>query len=86
MVRIRGIIERTRMAVVGLGFIFESTDDPSTGMATEENLTTDDDVLTIGDADDINQTKWGMEIARVYEKTMVDLGVVLPTPNNGILE
>ena len=85
-VRMRGLVERTRLAVVevaGKGGSVDGIDSvvqPS--VDTEDEFTTNEE--TDDDIDDMeamqvngNHGRWEMEIARVYEKTIVELGVSL---------
>ena len=82
----RGLVERTRLAVVevaGKGGSVDGIDSvvqPS--VDTEDEFTTNEE--TDDDIDDMeamqvngNHGRWEMEIARVYEKTIVELGVSL---------
>ena len=81
----RGIVERTRVAVVEIaakedgvlddGFTQQSTSDEDTAMA---------DDTTVGEEDEGEGTL-EMEVARVYEKTIVLLGESLdPSPTGDL--
>lgn len=84
-VRMRGVVERTRIAVVEVaGKGGSVTDTESVSRSTvdmEDDLTSDydeDDAME-GIQVDGNHGRWEMEVARVYEKTIVELGVSLDT-------
>lgn len=90
-VRIRGIVERTRVAVVGVAGKEESLVDvkstPLTETDTEDdfNMTADDDDVENAE-DESSHRRWEMDIARVYERTIVELGMALdasPIGNDG---
>ena len=73
----RGLVEKTRVTVVevagkGGGLNHDNGD------STTEDLTTDteDDIMEDLDAEG-NHGRWEMEIARVYERTIVELGDAL---------
>ena len=74
-VRIRGIVENTRTVVVSVfskgGSVVESTD------ATEDEDEQMGDIT--GANEDIGIGSWEMEVAKVYEKTIVDIGNALDT-------
>lgn len=84
-VRMRGLVERTRVAVVDVAGREESMmHDTSEVQSLTE---TDDDSLN-EDADSIDwdhidggHGRWEMEIARVYEKTIEELGTSLDGTN-----
>ena len=77
----KGLVERTRIAVVevagkGSGVteiesMTESHNDMEDDLMTDDNDNTDD--LEVNG----NHGRWEMEIARVYEKTVVELGLSL---------
>ena len=82
-VRMRGLVERTRVAVVEVAGKGESVTDTE-GIAqstvdTGVGFTTDDDVDDAMEEMQVdgNHGRWEMEIARVYEKTIVELGLSL---------
>ncbi len=83
-VRIRGIVERTRVAVVEAAGKEGGLADPKGGSLTETD--TEDDFNTTSDDDGVENLedegsyrRWEMDIARVYEKTIVELGMALDT-------
>ena len=84
-VRMKGLVERTRIAVVEVAGQAGSVTD--TGDKFRFNTETEDDCTTDNDEDDVmeemqpdgNHGRWEMEVARVYEKTIVELGVSLDT-------
>lgn len=84
----RGLVERTRVAVVEVaGKGGSVTDAEST---TRSNVDTDDDVTTDNDDDameglqvDGNHGRWEMEVARVYQNTIVELGMSLDSSGMG---
>ncbi len=79
----RGVVERTRIAVVEVAGKGGSVTD--TGSISESNVDMEGDLTTDYDEDDAmegfqvdgNHGRWEMEVARVYEKTIVELGVSL---------
>ena len=82
----RGLVERTRVAVVEVAAKGESVVDVGSVAATdtEDRLTTDDGNDDEDDAMDGTQVggnhgRWEMEVARVYERTIVELGMSLDT-------
>ena len=80
-VRIRGLVERTRVAVVVAAGKVGSVDGESRVTETDEALTTDDGTM-LGLEEDTNHGRWEMEVARVYERTLVDLGAALDSSDN----
>ena len=85
----KGLVERTRVAAVevaGKGGSVTATDGVSrSDMETEDDFTTDndeDDAME-GMQRDENHGTWEMEVARVYEKTIVELGVSLDASGMG---
>lgn len=88
-VRMRGLVERTRVAVVEVAGKWGSVTDA--GSMPLSNLETEDDITTENEAEDVmegiqvdgNHGRWEMEIARVYEKTIVELGTSLDTSGMG---
>ena len=82
-VRMRGLVERTRVAVVEVAAKGESVagarsvaqTDTEDGFTTNDNDDEDDamdDTQVEG-----NHGRWEMEVARVYERTIVELGMSL---------
>jgi len=84
-VRIRGLVERTRVAVVIAAGKDWSVDERSRVTETDENLTSDDDVMMEGTDTGEEYRSWEMDVARVYERTIVDLGAALDVSNDGAL-
>ncbi|MCJ1246942.1 hypothetical protein MMC30_004153 [Trapelia coarctata] len=84
-VRIRGLVERTRVAVVVAAGKDKSVDERPRVTETDENMTTDDDVTMGGTEGGEELGKWEMEVARVYERTIVDLGAALDVSSGGAL-
>ena len=88
-VRLRGLVERTRVAAVevagGGGSVTDTEGVANPNAEEEDDLTTDndeDDVME-GMQVDGNHGRWEMEVARVYEKTIVELGLSLDTTGMG---
>ena len=84
-VRIRGLVERTRVAVVEVAAKGESvadagsvaqTDTEDGGFTTNDNNEDEDDAMD-GTQVEGNHGRWEMEVARVYERTIVELGMSL---------
>ena len=81
----KGLVERTRIAVVEVAGQAGSVTD--TGDVLRFITETEDDCTTDNEEDDLmeeiqpdeNHGRWEMEVARVYEKTIVKLGVSLDT-------
>ena len=83
-VRMRGLVERTRVAVVEVAAKGESVADAGSVAQTdtEDGFTTnddndDEDVAMDGTQVEGNHGRWEMEVARVYERTIVELGTSL---------
>ncbi|KAI4259826.1 MAG: hypothetical protein L6R42_004375, partial [Xanthoria sp. 1 TBL-2021] len=88
-VRMRGIVERTRIAVVEVAGKDGSLADVSTISQprmtdTEDdfNLTTEDEDVDVLE-DESSHRRWEMDIARVYERTIVELGMALDASGPG---
>ena len=82
-VRMRGLVSRTRVAVVevaGKGTTEHGISRTDTETDTEGGVMTDNDTIMNDDEDD--NENWEMEVARVYERTIVDLGDALDAPGN----
>lgn len=88
-VRIRGLVERTRVAVVEAagkgGSVTDTESVARSNVKTEDDSTTDydEDIVIDGTQEDGNHGRWEMEVARVYEKAIVELGVSLDTSGTG---
>ncbi|KAL8761776.1 MAG: hypothetical protein Q9184_002137 [Pyrenodesmia sp. 2 TL-2023] len=90
-VRMRGIVERTRVVIVEVAGKEGSLADVRTISRPETE--TEDDLDMTADDDDVenledesSHRRWEMDIAKVYEKTIVELGMALdtsPTGNDG---
>ena len=89
-VRMRSLVERTRVAAVEVaGRGASLTDTESVARSDTER---EDDFTTDNDEDDImegmrvdgNHGRWEMEVARVYEKTIEELGLSLDTTGMGL--
>lgn len=77
-VRIRSLVQRTRVAVMNV---------MSKGEIEEEDTSTleqEDDELVLDDTDDANTSDWTMQTARVYDQTLVELGESLDGPSIGL--
>ena len=77
-VRMRGLVERSRIAVVevagkGRGLSHGG----SLGQQDDFTTETDDDEMDDNLQVEGNHGRWEMEIARVYEQTLVELGTAL---------
>lgn len=90
-VRIRSLVERTRVAVVEAfksgEFEFEDAED-NLGEAASDVDMDGELVLDGGDGDDGDEDEddsWDMQLARVYDLTMVELGDSLEAPNIGVI-
>lgn len=88
-VRMRGLVERTRVAVVEVagkgGGTVDSSSDVKSQAETENEYMTDDSEAMESKPDG-GHGRWEMEVARVYERTIVELGVSLETPGVGGFE
>ena len=90
-VRMRGIVERTRVAVVEISAKEGSVADNGSiqQLTSEEDTALEDDATQNEedrDAPGESQGNWEMEVARVYEKTIVLLGESLDSSAAGGLE
>ena len=78
-VRIRGVVEKTRVTMVEVAGKGGSTIDAGSIAPTDAESTTDfdeADSMEITQREE-NDGRWEMEVARVYEKTIEELGMVL---------
>lgn len=81
-VRLRGLVQSSRLAAVevaGRGGDINDTDSSARSrLATDDEYPTDDDTDAMRD-DEIDGVSagWEMEIARIYERTLVELGASL---------
>lgn len=87
-VRIRSLMERTRIAVVEAfkkgEFVFEDDDD-SDGDKMDKDTDGEGLVLEGDDHEEELEESIDMQIARVYDRTMVELGDSLEEPSIGII-
>ena len=94
-VRIRSLIERTRRSVMESlksGELDDAYESDQEGETDQSEMDVDDDLegelILEGDgpyAPGQEEESWEMQIARVYNHTMVELGDSLETPNIGII-
>jgi hypothetical protein len=94
-VRIRSLIERTRKSVMESlksGELDDAYESDQEGETDQSEMDVDDDLegelILEGDgpyAPGQEEESWEMQIARVYDHTMVELGDSLETPNIGII-
>lgn len=94
-VRIRSLIERTRRSVMeslNSGELDDSYESDKEGGKDQAEMDVDDDLegelILEGDgpyAPGREEESWEMQIAKVYDRTMVELGDSLETPNIGII-
>ena len=88
-VRLKGLVERTRVAVVEVagngGSVTDTGDALPSDVETEDDDTTDNDEgeAMEGVQPGADHGRWEMEVARVYEKTIVELGVSLDASGMG---
>ena len=86
-VRIRGLVERTRIAVMDVSRKSGDIDDRSVSLNTqtedEEDFTTDEDMDIDGPESKSSHIWWEMAVARVYEKTIIELGTSLDVSGPG---
>jgi len=80
-VRMRGLVERTRVTVVEVAGKGAYVTDIGDAAPTHYDSTTEDDNADTMDGLSVegNHGRWEMEIARVYEKTIMELGMALDT-------
>ena len=93
-VRIRSLVERTRVAVMEAfkraEFDFDEPDDEEVDgdkmdMDTDGELVLESGRLDGGDAGEDEEDSWDMQLARVYDRTVVELGDSLEEPNIGMI-
>ncbi|KAL8806783.1 MAG: hypothetical protein Q9200_004923 [Gallowayella weberi] len=89
-IRIRGIVEKTRLAVVEVAGKDESLADVSNNSQSMMTDTEDDFNATMTEDEDLDDLedesshrRWEMDIARVYERTIVELGLALDVSDSG---
>ena len=93
-VRVRGLVERTRITIVDVAGKGRSVIDAESTAKSDDNMTIDDvvnddeknddhdnddddDITTEGTDVEGNHGRWEMEVARVYERTLVEMGTSL---------
>ena len=84
-VRLRGLVQSSRLAVVEVAAQSGDIDEIDYGahsrLATDDEYPTDDDTDATRDEEvDGVSAGWEMEIARIYERTLVELGASLNPP------
>lgn len=83
-VRVRSLVERTRVGVMEAfkkgEFEFEKPEEDEDGMDLDGEL-----VLEGDGVEDEEDDSWDMQLARVYDRTVVELGDSLEEPNIGII-
>ena len=91
-VRVRSLVERTRVSVVEAvkkgEFEYEEPEPEETGSDGDRMDTdTDGELVLEGNDDDFgdDEDSWDMQLARVYDRTIVELGDSLEVPNIGII-
>lgn len=86
-VRMRGLVERTRLVVVAAaeeeGSLADATGTEESQEESSDELTTDDTGATALEEFNEGHGRWEMEVARVYEKTIVELGASLDASSLG---
>ncbi len=88
-VRMKGLVERTRVAAVEVagkeGSVTDNGDASRSQTETEYDFTTDNDEDNVMEGTQLGGThgRWEMEVARVYERTIVELGASLDTSGMG---
>ena len=84
-VRLRGLVSRTRVAMVDVaGKGANGMSDANATTDTEEGRVTEADTIMFDEDDDTDDNgfrRWEMDVARVYEKTIIELGIALDTPS-----
>ena len=81
-VRIRGIVSKTRIAIFDVASKSngeeETQDGTETDAGTGLGMITDEDSMSLSHAIDLDdRADWEMDVARVYERTIVELGLTL---------
>ena len=87
-VRIRSLVERTRVSIVEAfkrgEFEFEDIDEENDADKMDTDI--EGELVLEGDEDDVDdEDSWDMQLARVYDLTIVELGDSLEEPNIGII-
>ena len=87
--RIRGLVEKTRIGIVETaGKGSTSVTDAGSAVQTDDDydMTTENDETDYTTTEEVgidNDGKWEMEVARVYEMTIVELGMALDLSADG---
>lgn len=92
-VRIRSLVERTRVCVMEAlkrgEFEDEGPDEEERpGDSMDVDTDTDGELVLEGDGgldDEEEEDSWDMQLARVYDRTIVELGDSLEAPNIGVI-
>lgn len=90
-VRVRSLVERTRVGVMEAlkrgEFEYEEPEESDAGGETMDMDTDDGELVLEGNEgpDDEEDDDWDMQLARVYDRTIVELGDSLEAPNIGII-
>lgn len=86
-VRIRSLVERTRVSILEAfkRGEFEDEDDLEDERMEVDTDTDGELILENADDDDEDEESWDMQLARVYDRTVVELGDSLEEPNIGII-
>lgn len=84
-VRLRGLVQASRLAVVEVagrqGDINDNYDSTHSQLPTDDEFPKEDDTDAMRDEEsDQISAGWEMEIARIYERTLVELGNSLNPP------
>lgn len=82
-VRMRGLVERTRLVVVAAAGGEGSLAEEESQEETSDELMTDDTSASTLEQFGEGHGRWEMEIARVYENTIVELGASLDASSLG---
>lgn len=91
-VRVRSLVERTRVSVMEAlkrgEFEYEEPESEEGGERMDLDMMDDDGELVLEGnegPDDEEDESWDMQLARVYDRTIVELGDSLEAPNIGII-
>lgn len=91
-VRIRSLVERTRIDVIAAfkkaEFVYEEPEEEKSGGEEKDDIGTDGELILEGDYNegvDEQDDSWDMQLARVYDRTIVLLGDSLEEPSIGVI-
>ena len=87
-VRIRSLVERTRLGVMEAFKKGEFEDDDEGGVDEDDGkmeTDTEGELIVEDEDDEEDDASWDMQLARVYDRTVVELGDSLEAPNIGII-